>query len=242
MSERTLMNALGATVGFADIDALNFRREVIDVTVNIDNIRVFAAGESFVNFDKVNRYITELRNVCSMGADGAPVDFLGEAAVKTAAGVASTAATTVTFEDSKGYFNGTNIIFPLFANTTDIAVRIQDGTLSTTKRFKNVTIPPAYGNIVKTPAQTVSAAANFNAGTITADVRNASSDQPGRLKVLAAVYKSGGAELIKAAVLEDTFGTDGRIDCVIDLSGITVPSDATVKLFIWDGTTLAPLA
>lgn len=209
--------------------------------IYIDDLIAFEPDSSFFNVEKMDAALTGVADFSDIGADSAPTDF-SAAILKNKAEVTAETA-TVTFKDSKGYFNGTNIILPLYEDTTDVLVEIADGNVKTMKEFTNVPIKPAYSISAKTPAVNPTATANFNAGAITATVRNASSDYSGRLNVFAAIYDSEGGKLLKVEKQADTLGNDEKFECKLDLSGLadTDLTNAVIKLFIFENGTLVPL-
>lgn len=225
---------------YEDLDAIVFRADAATKCFYIDNLRVFEVNEGYFNVEKVDSSIDELADICTAVADSAPVDFKTADAIKEASGLTDNTSTTVTIIDSKGYYNGSNIIFPLYADTTDVAVRITDGNTSTTKRFKNVSIPAAY--TIGTPqVNAVTAGQNNAAGTIPATVRNAASDN-GRLMVIAALYDSATGKMLAVQTQKNTLDGGSAFNCELDLTNVEqLPANTTVRLFVWDGATLIPL-
>ena len=230
------------------IDCINFRADGGDFKTLVDNIRVFeAADNDFLKVDKILRGVQEATDLSPVAADGFISD-LSEDVVLNGVDASDKANYTVAFEDSKDYFDGNNMIFPLEADVSDITVSVSRGEIVDGKTFEDVTIPAAYSFAgIEWGEDVPAAGAKFDSAVVKADVRNQASDIDGRLLIVAALYSDGGQKLESVQIQNDTLVENGEnaegFVAILDLTDTTgLPGDYIVKVFVWESGTLKPIA
>lgn len=227
------------------IDCINFRPQGSNSTMLVDNIRVFeAADNDFLKVDTVLRKVQSAVDCSPATGDGIISDLSTDVVLD---GLADTTGYTVTFSDTKSYWNGSNMIFPLWQDTADITVKVEYGEVSDEKIFEDVTIPAAYNfTDIDWGTDTPVKGEVFDSAVIKATARNTASDTDGRLKIVAALYDSEGTELKLVKVQNDTLTENGAsaegFAVILDLTDVTeLPANPVVKVFVWENGTLTPL-
>jgi len=225
---------------YSDISAFNFRTNTAGATITVDNLTIYEdADDAFYKIDKVMRSIDSVEDVATMGGDGDIVNI-------NTANLPQTGV-TVTVTDSKGYYNGTDLIFPIKADTTDITVTVSYGDKSESKTFEDVTIPSAYSfGEINWGTDAPQAGSVYDSAVVAATVRNQASDNTANLLIFAALYDAEGSELIKVQSQADTLYEGDALasgfSISLDLTTINeIPENAIVKVFIFDQNTLEPL-
>lgn len=220
------------------IDCLNFRPDGGDYKMLVDNIRVYEAkNDDFLKVDTVIRNIQSELDLSPETNDGIVSDLSAEVVLK---GVdeADKVNYTVSFEDTKGYFNGNSLILPLVADTADVTVKVSYGEVSDAKCFSNITIPAAYSfSEIDWGKDIPIAGAKFDSAVIKAVARNQASDTSGRISIVAALCSQDGSEIIAANVQNDTLFENGEIAdsfaVCLDLSNVSeLPENPVVKVLV----------
>ena len=206
----------------------------------VDDIRFFEASEDYMSLDALSKNITKLSDVAVLDTEDGDIKDLRNAADIGING-------EVSFTDNNGYVNsdGDSIVFPMDADKTDLTVAISAGGVTWTKNFYDVVIREAYtfNADAKRYVDNILAQDNFVVGSVTAKVRNSTSDIHGRIKVVAAIYDKETKQMLKVQLQDDVLDEKEAFECKLDLAEFSAEQleNAEVKLFVWENNSFIPM-
>jgi len=224
---------------YSDINAINFST---NDQMYIDNLKVYeAADDEFYNINKVMRKVNSLADICTMNETDGLIENIDAADISSG----DFTDATVTVTDSKGYYNGTDFIFPLEADEegTDITITAAQNGITQSKTFALNYVPAAYTfEAINWGVEAPQAGSTFDCAVIPAKVRNAASDN-GRLFIAAALYDATGeTPVINAVGIQtDKLIENGEVaqgfPIILDLTSLEeIPATSKVKVFLWNSS------